>query len=539
MSEIKASRMLCKDCGYEPNIIADVCIKCGGKIVKICGNCSHENSVEKNHCDLCGNLLALTPHKKIDIVNDKKDNFDSKIEKGKKILEFESITETIARKDESYRKKINIPNANVESVAKEKLVDEDAIIKERRKVEDFVKLQSNQIERQKFEEKNNIINRKIILFKKITISVFTFGLIIIIFYLIFGRKSFSRYDLLITAKRYLSALRDAEYDKAYEFLSQNSKAIVSFNDYVKTLENYYSKVGKWDFKDIEVYYFDPNQSVIKYKLIEKGVEKDDYLNFVREYGKWRRPFVYNLFEEIDKAFEKKDFPKALFLSQRLYLIDPMDPRASGYLCWSEYLMRIYENSVESCKRVIELSHIYPIKYYKDEELFWYTFNYADSLRFIGKIEHSIEVYNNILKNPIINSDEKCTVYVARSDSYVAIKDYNSSLNDLKNAIEVCKDESIEKKEALRRLRMLEGELCEEAILFAKKYKNEGIPFEEFIINKFKSLNKEKYKFDWRCKHKNGSNYYVEVLVYEGKKSFNVYKINVDLWEKKFSIEEEL
>lgn len=535
MSEIKPSKIRCKSCGYEPNIIADICIKCGGQIVKICGNCGYENAVEKNRCDICGELLALTPHKKIDL--DHKDNLEEiKKEEIKtpKTLEFESITETISRKDESYRKKI-------EKKVEERKVDEidkivQRVVDEKKRIEEFVdekKKLEDQPQEVLLKPAKRKLSVKIII---LVVSVLIIGGVFL--YITLGRKSYSRYDLLLTAKRYLSALRDGEYDKAYEFLSQNSKAIVSFSDYVKTLENYYSKVGRWDFKDLEIYYFDKSQSVVKYKLIEKGVEKVDYLNFVREYNRWRRPFVYNLFEEIDDAFNKRDFSKALFLSQRLYLIDPLDPRSSGYLCWSEYLMRLYDKSVESCKRVVEISAIYPIKYYNDEELFWYTFNYADSLRFLGKTEESIEIYSRLLKNPSVSSKERCTVYVARSDSYEVIKDYDAVMGDIREALEICQEGSIERKEVEKRFKMISGKMCDDAVFFAKRYRYNETPFEEFLNNLIKSGGGSNYRLEWDCTHRVGPIYDVGVSVYKGKRLIKKYNTGVNLWERKMEVMEE-
>ncbi|MGC9070781.1 MAG: hypothetical protein ACP5IO_05675 [Elusimicrobiales bacterium] len=535
MSDLKPSKIRCRSCGYEPNIITDVCIKCGGVVVKICGNCGFENSVEKNRCDSCGYLLALSPQKKIDIekkkesIDDEKMDLEFKEEKpslSKSTLEFESITETIARKDESYRERIKKASERYE---KDIVFDAE---KERKKIENFIDEQ-----KQKEQKGEGVSEKKQIKsFKKFFIVV-AFVIALVPLYLLFFRKSYSRYDLVNTAKKYLSALRDAEYDKAYEYLSQNSKSIVSFSDYVKTLEDFYSKIGKWDFKDVEIYYFTPHQSVVKYKLIEKGIEKDDYLNFVNEYGKWKRPFVYNLFEEIDDALSKNDFPKALFLSQRLYLIDPLDPRANGYLCWSEYLMRLYDKSMESCKKVIEISNIYPIKYYSDNELFWYTFNYADSLRFSGKIEQSVEVYDMLIRDPQAESSDKCTVYLARSDSYVALKNYEKAYDDIKKSVEICSDGSIEKNQATRRLKILDGGMCEEAVMFAKKFRYQGSTVEDFIKKMAEDMGVKKYKLDYSCQHSNGSLYKITARVVSGKKTFKVYNITVDLWERNASVEE--
>ncbi len=530
MSELKPSKIRCESCGYEPNIITDVCIKCGGPVVKICGNCGFENEVDKNRCDRCGALLALSPDKKIEI-GEKKIIDEKRIEdkKVKKIeLEFESITEAIARKDESFRKRSEKQHEKIEK----KIADE--VESEKKKLENFVSEQKVV----NLKTETNIKEKK----EKGRSNIFIFGFILLLFisgfYFIFFKKSYSKYELIITAKRYLSALRDEEYDKAYEYLSQNSRAIVNFSDYVKFLKEYYSKTGRWDFKDIDVYYFTPNQSVIKYKLIEKGVEKEDYLNFVKEYGKWRRPFVYNLFEEIDDAFLKKDFPKALFLSQRLYLIDPLDPRASGYLCWSEYFMHIYDKAIESCKRVVELSNIYPIKYYTDSELFWYTFNYADSLRFVGRIEQSIEVYDTLDRTPGIESVQRCTIHLTRSDSYAALKKYDKTYDDIKKAVDICNDGSLEKKEALRRLQILEGKMCEDAVMFAKKFKYQGSAFEDFLKKAVADAGVVKYEIDFNCQYKQGPVYLIDVKVRKSKRVIKNYSIEVDLWERNATIKEE-
>lgn len=535
--ENKPSRIICKSCGYEPNIITDVCIKCGGDVVKICGNCGQENAVDSVKCVKCGSLLALTPHKKIDLTGEEKEKVEDlksnendsadKI-KPKTGIEFESLIESISKKDESYRKKIEKPhNPDLKKVEEE-----------REKINNFIKEkkvdESENKNKIPVEEKKD--RRKIKL-------VFTAVLLIVgffsVYYLFFFRKSYSRYDLIITARKYLSALRDGEYDRAYEYLSHNSKAIVSFSDYVKTLENYYSKIGKWDFKNIEIYYFNKDQGIIKYRLIENGKEKDDYLNFINEYGKWKRPFVYNLFEEIDDAFSKKDFPKALFLSQRLYLIDPVDPRSSGYLCWSEYLMHLYDKSVESCKRVFEMSEIYPVKYYGSNELFWYTFNYADSLRFIGKIEQSIDIYSSLLRNPQVSESDKCSVYLARSDSYSVLKMYSKTFDDLKSAVNACDENSIEKKEAIRRIKILNGGACEDAVMFARKFRYSNMAFEDFIKKTMDEKGARNYSYEFKCSHLEGSMYDVIVYVLKGKKQLASYKISVDLWERNAFLKEEM
>jgi tetratricopeptide (TPR) repeat protein len=518
MDEIKPSKIVCKECGYESNVISDVCIKCGGKLIKICGNCESENSVEKMYCDSCGLLLALTPHKKLDL--GKKEN-SIYISKSISTLEFEPITETMSKRDESYRKKKN---------EGKKDDNKSLSIVEKNKIEEYVKSQEISIENLKTQRtlpaKDDKRYIPYIIFICVVIVVF-------LSYFLIVRKGISRYTLVSTAKNYLEALRDGDYEKAYSYLSNNSKSLVSIDDYKNTSRNYYSKIGKWDFKDVEIYYYSPTQSIIHYKLLENGEWKDDYLNFVKEYGHWRRPYVWNLFEKIDDAFSQKDFPKALYFSQMLYLIDPIDPRSSGYLCWSEYFMRLFDKSVESCKKVIELSNLYPVKYYDNQELFWYRFNYADSLRFLGRDDEALNNFN-ILIDYDMPLASKCSIFTARSDIFVNRKNYDMAIGDLNRALTVCKNEVV-LKDVNKYLSILKGNECEMALNFLKSHKYNDLKFEDFINSKIKSYKKSGIKVEYNCNHKDGADYEILVLIKQRDKVFDRYKAVLNLWYRKIDI----
>ncbi|MCX7647267.1 MAG: hypothetical protein N2Z60_01510 [Elusimicrobiales bacterium] len=530
MSDIKPSKIVCKSCGYEPNILSDVCIKCGGEIVKICGNCGNQNGVEKVRCDSCNTLLALTPQKKIDLEKEKE---ETKPENKKIKIEFEPITETMSREDSergNYKKPEVKFNSNPISEDVKKTEKEKKAISEY--VDQIPKKLEQKEEPKECKEKSSFKNKRFLI-----VIVSSLVVSLLLSYFLFIRKSLSRYNLLFTANKYLSALKNRDYEKAYSYLSNNSKTIISFTDYVKTSEDYYSRVGSWDFKDLKIYYFDNNQSVVKYKIKEGNEWKDDYLNFIKEHDIWTRPYVWNLFEQIDEAFNLKDFSKALFLSQKLYLIDPLDPRSSGYLCWSEYFMRLYDKSMESCKRTIEISSIYPIKYYTDEDIFWYRFNYADSLKFLGKNEEAIKVFGELLKIPDVPSKSKCSVFLSRADAYARIKSYENSLKDLSSAVSIC-GEGMEKNDAEKRIAMMNGVMCEEALKFFKNYKYENARFEEFINSVLKNIKlqnpKFKYDISFSCKHTIGPEYEVFAEIKKISKNPEVvknYSGRVNLWDR--------
>jgi len=532
MSELKPSKIRCKKCGYEPNIITDVCIKCGGEIIKICGNCGYENSVEKIYCDSCGALLALTPHKKIDI-EDKKDTATKETPKKTKI-EFEPITDTMSRED-SYRKRME--------ESKEKKEMEPGIEKinnVKKEAQIIQKYTGNKEEQRKDTQKDTsttVLNPPEKNRKRFLIIISVSIIVSLIFsYVFFIRQSISKYQLLFRAKGYLTALKNKDYEKAYSYLSNNSKTLVNFVDFLKVSEDYYSKIGDWDFKDVKIYYFDENNSVISYKLKEGGEWRDDYLNFIKEYNIWTRPYVWNIFEDIDNAINSRDISKALFLSQKLYLIDPLDPRASGYLCWSEYFMGLYDKSVESCRRTFEISQIYPIKYYNDEDLFWYRFSYADSLKFTNRVEEAIKVFDYLLSQPDVSIKSKCSSFIARADSYSKIKKYDSTLADLQSAFSICPD-GVEKKEAQNRINMLNGLGCNDSIKLFKRCNFEGQKFENYILTFIKDLKsrdkKANYNLNINCNHLEGPYYEVEGILKNSKKNqiISIYKGKINLWER--------
>lgn len=524
MGDLKPSRIKCVSCSYEPNIITDICIKCGGKVVKICGKCGFENSVEKTRCDNCGELLALTPDKKLKITQRIKD-----FGKEKKInLEFEPIEDTIFKDDLEIKEK---RNREEELLSKEERIEE-----EKRKLDNYINSTKKTVV---ITQKPQPIdsgkkNRK----KLVFIITISFIVSAILSYFLFIKKNISRYQLIMTTKKYLTALREKDYEKAYDYLTTNSKNIVSFADYLKASEEYYSKSGEWDFKDIKIYYFDENHSVIKYKLKEKNEWRDDYLNFVREYKYWKRPYFYNLLNDIDDALIKKDFSKALFLSQRLYLIDPIDPRTSGYLCYSEYFMRLYDKSVESCKKVLEISNMYPIKYYNFEELFWFKFNYADSLRFLGRDNESIDIYQSLISDNRVNLSNKCSVFLARSDSYIAIKEYDKAKDDLQSAFLIC-EKGFEKKQAQERLDIINGVSCSRAVEYLKQSIYDSISFNSFIEKEMENIKKKtprsKILSEYLCDHRSGPLYLVEVLIRSNNSVVASYNAEINLWEKTIDI----
>ncbi|MBI4655896.1 MAG: zinc ribbon domain-containing protein [Elusimicrobia bacterium] len=406
----KHTAIKCVKCGYESNVISDTCIKCGGRLERVCGECGFSNSVEKNYCDECGRLLAPRNEDKTGKTEEMPQFVGATGQEKKPELEIESITETMfgmpapaqtARKEQKSpveQKKTQIPEPEVFSDI-------------RRPGERFKWL------------------------VPIGFAAFCLFVLALVIY-----PRVPKIRLMMTAKSYLKELAKGNYEKAYEMLSTNSKASCALKDYINYNREYYSKIGGWEFQDMKIFIMEKNAALIKYRLREgDSAWKDDYISFVRERGEWTRPYIWNLFVPIDEAIARQDYSQALFLAQKLNLTDPVDPRTWGYLCAAEYLMGFYEKALYSCRKTLESVRIYPVGFGK-EEVFGFGFYIADSLRYCKKYAEAVREYSNLLENFRPDLKEKCLIIMGRADSMVRLGKYDDAFNDMLDAEAVCGDE---------------------------------------------------------------------------------------------------
>ena len=449
----KISVIRCPKCGYEPNVLTDICLKCRSKLEKLCGTCGFSNAVEKNYCDKCGALLALKPAPprapetaksaeaaKPFFPQPPKDSAPQQSETpAKPRLEMQPIQDTMNDRAASFHSKTAELAAKGPLPSAQYPKTTPAGIKPR------------------------------LSFKKYEPALF--GLTVVVAALLaaylLAEPLLPGFLLKRAAANYLDKLSTGRYREAYDLLSTNSKSVCSLEDYIKHSADYYSKFPRWQFKDITIFSMGKNGAMIKYRLKEgNNPWQDDYISFISENGKWTRPYIWTLFEPIDSALEHQDYPQALFLAQKLYITDPIDPRTAGYLCTSEFFMGLYNESAESCRSALKGSETYPVGF-SPEEVFWYRFYYAESLRCLEKYEPAIKEYDDLLDDNRLSVKEQCPLYVGRADALVRIKNYDKALDDAMKADSVCSGE-INKKETEARLRFLNGDAKQEAISFVQR-----------------------------------------------------------------------
>ncbi|MDA8131985.1 MAG: zinc ribbon domain-containing protein [Elusimicrobia bacterium] len=460
----KPSTIKCPKCGSQPNIITDTCMNCGSKLEKICGECGAAVAVEKNYCDKCGSLLALQPPPRPDAPGTPPP--PPAPEKRGFSLEMESIQDTVSERATSFRRKVDTGPAPAGPAAPPPPASKPAASGRSSKGGGSV-LSPDSARLMKQAPLPRPVRPPML--KKVTgalVTVLLLGVLSAILYMI-AAPSLPKLRLIMTAKAYLSDISEGKFEKAYSLLSTNSKAACSLEEYLKNSSDYYAKAPAWQFKDVEVFAMTSDSAMIRYMLKEgNGEWKYDFISFVRENNRWTRPYIWVLFQPIDDALKRHDFPQALFLAQKLYLTDPVDPRTSGYLCDAEFFMGLHEKAVDSCKRMIDNAAIYPVGY-TSAELFQYNSHYADSLRFLQRDRVALQEYDKLLKWPGATSDQLCPVHLNRADSFVYLKEYDRALRELMDASSLC-TQSPAKESTRTRLYYMSGSAGPAAVAFAQK-----------------------------------------------------------------------
>ena len=567
----KQSVIKCPKCGYLPNMLGDTCLKCNTALEKVCGECSFANPVDKNYCAHCGAVLTLHPPKGGGDTHQPAPPAPSQSgpKPGSFILEMESIQDTVSERATSFRLKPPEPQKPAIAAppkpagpATQKPAPAApppaappkpaAVPQQPGKPPTATSVltpDSSRLPGQAGLPKSLQPS----LIKKLlgpAITLLLVSVLLGILYMIVA-PSLPRLRLVMTAKSYLTYISEHKFEKAYELLSSNSKAGCTMDDYVKNSKDYYAKVPAWQFKDVEVFTLDKDAAMIRYQLKDGDQPwKSDYISFVRENNRWARPYIWVLFQPIEDALKQQDFPHALFLAQKLYLTDPVDPRTSGYLCVSEFFMGLYEKSAESCKRTLEAAVSYPTGYSR-EELFWFNMHYADSLRYLQRDRAALVEYDKLLKWPGLASAELCSLYLNSADSSVNLKDYDRTLHDIMKADGLCVV-SPAKEDAKKRLAYMSGSAGKDAIAFAQKSRLQpGLPtLEESRRRQLESLKarlgpknaKLLPKDEWLAVHVSGPEYRVflrqSVLNPQTRKTEtrDIFVFLINLWTDKAKVE---
>lgn len=479
----KPSIIKCGKCGHEPNIITDVCLKCGAPVDKFCGNCGSANPIDKNYCGQCGQSMSKTPAKSDSGRHNPPPpppGTSPPVEPPKFKLELQPIEATISEKDISFRRVYPAGKSPVSPA----VPGADALNKpvvpppSRGAAADRISRPASRTGSKPGSKAGGgapaakppsrplslpSVKMDAASLRRLSGSLVTLALFSILVFILYkiAAPHLPKFTLEMAAKSYLKKLSTGRYEEAYDLLSTNSRTSFSKADYVAASREYYSAAPPWEFRGVEVFVMEPEAAMVKYQLKEGSSPwRAEHISFVKEQDRWTRPYVLQLFGPIEAAIEKRDYPQVMFLAQKLALTDPMDPRAAGYLCIAEFFMGLYDKSVESCKKINASFMTYPGGF-PAERMFWLRAYYADSLRLAQQYERALEEYDDLLKYPGTLAKDQCPLYLSRADALVRLRKYDSALYDIMKSAGLCTDANA--AEAQRKSRIMDGTAKQEAV----------------------------------------------------------------------------
>ncbi|MFH2203102.1 MAG: DUF4339 domain-containing protein [Elusimicrobiota bacterium] len=123
------------------------------------------------------------------------------------------------------------------------------------------------------------------------------------------------------AKRYLAALKSREYKKAYELLSDVTKAHTESSAF----ESYQRRSGakEWSFESVALKRrLDDHVVMVGYVMAVAEKKSEVQLLLVEDRGAWRVAHSATLFDHMDEAEAKKDYAEVIKTIQNLYEISP-------------------------------------------------------------------------------------------------------------------------------------------------------------------------------------------------------------------------
>lgn len=242
------------------------------------------------------------------------------------------------------------------------------------------------------------------------------------------------------AQMYLSSLARGDVAGAYDLLTKDARANCSLEEF-RLLRD----ATPWTWSGIRAARVEEGAVLVEYVLkVDGKAAETDYLQFVREDGKWLRPYNWNLLKMIEADFDRNDPDAALVKAQFAVKINPRDPMARGYLCEAVYYRKVPQDTERECDLALRLADAYPSKLSAKSLYHLHAIlgdTYKNALR---KYPQAAEEYTAMLSFPSPAPEDQCDLWLARADAYSAMAKSSEAAADLSRASGVCtKPEDVE------------------------------------------------------------------------------------------------
>ncbi len=408
MAEPVFARIVCVKCSFELPTPGYACPRCQGGLAKICGNCSFKNAVAKNYCDRCGTPMALAP--------------GADAPPGGPAPE--SLPHTGVRRVGPQPPPLHIvspPPAHSIPAALRRDPGAPAPVPEGQYIPPPPPTEANLSRLRRRDARHSLY-----FWGPVTALLTAVG-----FFYHDHQRPMNAVPRV--AARYLDSLSSGDTRGAYALLSLKARAHCNLDEFRSWREE-----TPWTWSDLRLARLEPEAAVVRYTLKVKGQPpKEDFLIFLREEGRWVRPYNWNLLQRAEESFTRNDPDMALILAQEAVRIDPRDPMARGYLCEAVYYRKVPEETERECSYALQLSKTYPSKLSLKSLYHLHAIlgdTYKNSLR---KYPEAVAQYDAMLAFPNLAPSDQCDLLLARADTRAAMGGGAPAAEDLKTAAGVC------------------------------------------------------------------------------------------------------
>lgn len=407
----------CSKCGAKGPHKGEECAKCGGRLIKVCSGCGFQSSLAKRFCDGCGEPLggpvAATTGDRAAMPVTGGRTTKPKVER---LTRYPTTTKTKGFRGLPWKPSFR-PLLNP-------------------------------------------------LFPTIAATVLFIATVST--YYMHWRPRISPAALSArAADHYLHYLKVGDHTAAHEMLSSLSQTYCSQAEFKKIRD---AIAPKWTYSDVVPVVVESDAAFVRYQLKVPGQPVEyDYLSLIREDGRWVRPFVWNLLDKVEDAFDRGDPQTALGLARSAVIVDRREPMAHAYLCEAHYYSRAFPEAEKTCEAAIALNERYPSRV-NTASLYHLHAILGDAYKnHLDKPQAALEHYNKLLSFPKLGPADRCDILLARADTYGSLRLFTTALTDLQESEKWCVSPQ-DRDYLTRQLRVLSGEGMTDAVALARRHR---------------------------------------------------------------------
>jgi tetratricopeptide (TPR) repeat protein len=242
---------------------------------------------------------------------------------------------------------------------------------------------------------------------------------------------------------YNESVKNRNFEKAYDLLSTRSKDNFSFVEFKQKANQLWNQDFNLKFIDsiIEIQKNIDYPSYRRFKVKTIAIRKNEiysmwiYQTYAIENNVWKRVFVYQLLDTVEKKITKGDFNGSIQSINNLLSIDPFNAYGYSLLAYCIKLQKKKDRKLNKNEFNDKILHYLQYAISLEPELYEHYYNLAIFYNEINEDSLSIEYLNKALKLSIINdNDSRVKILNSLGNIFTKIKDKNKAYNYFKKSL---------------------------------------------------------------------------------------------------------